>query len=167
MAFSSGFFDSKGLDRTYTAEDFCDYLGSMICDGIQAPYGNCFALNTSGMTVTVGSGKAWIKGHYFINNDRYLMDLKPYQDGAKPRYVSIGIVLDTSESVRDVKLEKIAGTPSDNPSIPDIPEGDTRTVLHLYAILIRPGVTQIDSSDITDFRDDNDRCGYCKCILGK
>ena len=30
MAFSSGFFNSKRLDRTYTAEDFCDYLGSII-----------------------------------------------------------------------------------------------------------------------------------------
>ena len=35
MAFSFGFFNSKNLDRTYTAENFNDYLGSIICDGIQ------------------------------------------------------------------------------------------------------------------------------------
>ena len=34
MAFSYGFFNSKNLDRTYTAENFNDYLGSIICDGI-------------------------------------------------------------------------------------------------------------------------------------
>lgn len=28
MAFSSGFFNSKGLDRTYTAEDFTSYLST-------------------------------------------------------------------------------------------------------------------------------------------
>ena len=28
MAFSCGFFNSKGLDRTYTAENFTEYLGS-------------------------------------------------------------------------------------------------------------------------------------------
>ncbi len=75
MAISCGFFNSKGLDRTYTAEDFCDYLGSIICDGVQAPYGDCFALTTSGMTATIGTGKAWIKGHYFISNDKYEIDL--------------------------------------------------------------------------------------------
>ena len=34
MAFYSGFFNSKGLDRTYTAENFFDYLGSITCNGI-------------------------------------------------------------------------------------------------------------------------------------
>ena len=34
MAFYSGFFNSKGLDRTYTAEDFTSYLSSIICNGV-------------------------------------------------------------------------------------------------------------------------------------
>ena len=105
MAFYSGFFNSKGLDRTYTAEDFCDYLGSIICNGIQAQYGDCFKLITSGLTVTLGTGKAWIEGHYFISNDNYSIDLAQYRDSGNPRYVSIGIVLDTGEAVRDVKIE--------------------------------------------------------------
>ena len=167
MAISCGFFNSKGLDRTYTAEDFCDYLGSIICDGVQAPYGDCFALTTSGMTATIGTGKAWIKGHYFISNDKYAIDLKQYQDDALPKVISIGIVLDTAEAVRDVKFEVIAGDPADIPAVPDIPAGGTRTRLHLFSVRIRPGVAEIDPSDITDFRDDANRCGYCKCILGK
>ena len=39
MAFYSGFFNSKGLDRTYTAEDFTSYLSSIICNGILDTYG--------------------------------------------------------------------------------------------------------------------------------
>lgn len=60
MAFSFGFFNSKGLDRTYTAENFCDYLGSLICNGIQDNYGECFKLTAapSGLKVIVGRGKA-------------------------------------------------------------------------------------------------------------
>lgn len=42
MAFHSGFFNSKNLDRTYTAENFNDYLSSIICNGIQDNYGDCF-----------------------------------------------------------------------------------------------------------------------------
>ena len=74
MAFYSGFFNSKGLDRTYTAENFCDYLGSLICNGIQDNYGDCFKLTaaSSGLKVIVGRGKAWINGHYFVNDSRYL-----------------------------------------------------------------------------------------------
>ena len=42
MAFSYGFFNAKNLDRTYTAENFNDYLGSIICDGIQDNFEQCF-----------------------------------------------------------------------------------------------------------------------------
>ena len=60
MAFSFGFFNSKNLDRTYTAENFNDYLGSIICDGIQDNFGQCFKLSASKLKLTIGSGKAWI-----------------------------------------------------------------------------------------------------------
>lgn len=108
MAFSSGFFNSKGLDRTYTAENFCDYLGSIICNGIQDNYGDCFKLTaaSSGLKVTVGRGKAWINGHYFINDARYSIDLSSYQDESLPRYVGICIYLDIGDkTMNEVKTE--------------------------------------------------------------
>lgn len=88
MAFHSGFFNSKNLDRTYTAENFNDYLSSIICNGIQDNYGDCFRLlaASSGLKVSVGRGKAWIDGHYFINDARYSIDLSEYQDESLPRY---------------------------------------------------------------------------------
>lgn len=59
MAFSYRFFNSKGFDRTYTAENFCDYLGSLICNGIQDNYGDFFKLTAAtGLKVTVDRGKA-------------------------------------------------------------------------------------------------------------
>ena len=113
-----------------------------------------------------------MKIHYFgglhrIWDDRYHIDLSQYRDGVNPRYVSIGIVLDTSDTVRDVKFEVIPGQPSDNPSVPDIPHGDTRTRLHLYAVRLDPNSSEITAEDIIDYRDDERKCGYCKCILGK
>lgn len=77
MAFYSGFFNSKNLDRTYTAEDFNSYLSSMICNGILDTYGQNFMLTAanSGLGVMLGTGKAWINGHYFINDARYSIDL--------------------------------------------------------------------------------------------
>ena len=89
MAFYSGFFNSKGLDRTYTAEDFTSYLSSIICNGILDTYGQMFKLTaaSSGLKVNLGTGKAWINGHYFINDARYSIDLSSYQDESLPRYV--------------------------------------------------------------------------------
>ena len=48
MAFSYGFFNAKNLDRVYTAEHFTSYLSSIICDGIQDTYGECFSITPAG-----------------------------------------------------------------------------------------------------------------------
>ena len=72
MAFSYGFFNAKNLDRVYTAEDFTGYLSSMICNGVLDTYGNNFSV-TAGekLSVLIGTGKAWLNGHYFINDTVY------------------------------------------------------------------------------------------------
>lgn len=169
MAFSFGFFNSKGLDRTYTAEDFTTYLSSIICNGILDTYGDCFSLTaaSTGLKVVLGRGKAWINGHYFVNDSRYSIDLTEYQDESLPRYVSIAIVCDTSESVRAVRLEIVPGTPAENPALPVIPTDENRTRLLLYAVRLNVGATSLSKFDWYDYREDSNVCGYCKCILGK
>lgn len=169
MAFYSGFFNSKGLDRTYTAEDFTTYLSSIICNGILDTYGDCFSLTaaSTGLKVVLGRGKAWINGHYFVNDSRYSIDLTEYQDESLPRYVSIAIVCDTSESVRAVRLEIVPGTPAENPALPVIPTDENRTRLLLYAVRLNVGAASLSKFDWYDYREDSNVCGYCRCILGK
>ena len=169
MAFSSGFFNSKGLDRTYTAENFTDYLSSLICNGILDTYGDCFELTapSKGLKVILGKGKAWLNGHYFINDAKYSIDLSEYQDESLPRYVTIGIVCDVSEGVRDVRIEVVAGTPAENPSVPFIPVDANRTKLTLYSVRLNVGAKSLSEFDWFDYRNDYNLCGYCRCILGK
>lgn len=169
MAFSCGFFNSKGLDRTYTAENFTEYLSSIICNGILDTYGQMFRLTaaSSGLKVTLGTGKAWIDGHYFINDARYSIDLTSYQDESLPRYVAIAILLDVGESVRSVSLEITPGTPAENPTLPSLPTDENKTRLLMYAVRLNPGATELSDRDWWDYREDKNVCGYCKCILGK
>ena len=169
MAFSCGFFNSKGLDRTYMAEDFTSYLSSIICNGILDTYGQMFKLTaaSSGLKVTLGTGKAWIDGHYFVNDSRYTIDLSPYQDESLPRFVAISILLDVGESVRNVSLEVIPGTPAENPTLPSLPTDEYKTRLLMYAVRLNPGATELSDRDWWDYREDKNVCGYCKCILGK
>ena len=168
MAFSCGFFNSKGLDRTYTAENFCDYLGSIICNGILDTYGDCFKLTTgSGLSVTLGTGKAWIDGHYLINDAPYNIELSQYMDESLPRYVAISILLDVSDTVRSVALEITPGTPAENPTLPTFPANSHQKRLVMYAVRLNVGATKLTANDWYDYREDENVCGYCKCILGK
>ncbi len=168
MAFSYGFFNSKELDRTYTAENFCDYLGSLICNGIQDNFGDCFSLSASdGLSVTIGTGKAWINGRYFISDTPYTVDLSGYQNESLPRFVAITIVCDTSEDVRDVHFEITPGTPAPEPDTVDFADIPQKTRLRLYNVRLNPGATSLSEVDWFDHREDENICGYVKCILGK
>mgnify|MGYP002595832614 CR=1 FL=1 len=168
MAFTYGFFNAKNLDRVYTAEHFTSYLSSIICDGIQDTYGECFSITpTGGFQIRIGSGKAWIQGHYFQNDNGYILDLSQYADSSLPRYVTVGISCDTQESVRSVQIEVLAGTPAVAPFIPSFSNNDTKTTLTLCQVRVNGGSSGITASNITDCRDDEELCGYCRCILGK
>lgn len=168
MAFSYGFFNAKNLDRVYTAEDFTGYLSSLICNGILDTYGDNFSVTAGGnLSVIIGTGKAWIGGHYFINDMAYTLDLRQYVDESLSRYVSIGISCDVSDSVRACKLEVKSGTAATSPSVPVFENTDTKTYLTLVSVRLNGGITSISQSNIKDYRSDENKCGYVKCILGK
>lgn len=96
-----------------------------------------------GLKVTVGRGKAWINGHYFINDARYSIDLSEYMDESLPRYVGIVIYLDTTEAVRSVTLKLFSGTPAENPQLPSIPQDEDHVRLLMYAVRMNPGASRI------------------------
>lgn len=164
MAFSYGFFNSKNLDRTYTAENFTEYLSSLICNGIQDNYGQCFQLTQNNLKLIVGSGKAWIDGHYFISDTAYTFDLSAYVDESLPRYISIGICCNTGENYRSVGFEILSGTPATSPAIPSFTNTDTKTYPTLCAVRIDADAAELS---VTDYRENENYCGYVKCILGK
>lgn len=164
MAFSFGFFNSKNLDRTYTAENFNEYLSSIICDGIQDSYGKAFNPSGDGLQLTIGSGKAWIDGHYFISDSSYSISLSKYVDESLPRYVTIGICCNTGESYRNIGFELLPGTPASSPYVPHFSDTDTKTYLEICTVRLDASAEELK---ITDYRDNETYCGYVRCILGK
>lgn len=166
MAFSYGFFNAKNMDRVYTAEDFTGYLSSIICNGIFDTYGDCFSVTaTDGLSVQIGTGKAWINGHYFTSDSAYTLDLSKYVDESLSRYVTIGISCDTSDNVRACKLEVNSGTAATSPEVHLFSNTDNKTYLTLAAIYLSGGATKI--TKIRDYRENEKYCGYVKCVLGK
>lgn len=61
MAVRSGFWDSIGGDRTYSAEDMGTLFDGIINDGVFAAFGDAFrpGVNAEGTKITVGTGRAW------------------------------------------------------------------------------------------------------------
>lgn len=165
-----GFFNSKGEDRLYNAEHFTSYLSSMICNGIQDTVGECFAPSVSeedGLLLTIGSGKAWINGHYAQMATSEKLDLTAYVDESLSRCVAVGIYCDTSDTVRDCGIEVLPGTCAGSPQPPKFTNTKSRIYLTICTVRLRAGATSILIGDVTDCRDDAALCGYCKCILGK
>lgn len=168
MSFSFGFFNAKNMDRTYTAEDFTNYLASIICNGVFDTYGDCFSVTAgTGTSVVIGTGKAWIDGHYFINDTAYTLDLTKYVDESLSRYVTIGISCDVSENVRACKLEVKSGTASTTPAIPVFEDTASKKFLTLAAVYLKGGAKSITDGNIRDIRENEEKCGYVKCVLGK
>ena len=168
MSFSYGFFNAKNMDRTYTAEDFTGYLSSIICNGVFDTYGDCFSVTAgNGTSVVIGTGKAWIDGHYFINDTPYTLDLSKYVDESLSRYVTIGISCDVSENVRACKLEVKSGTAATSPAIPTFENTASKRFLTIAAVFLKGGTKTIANDNIFDIREDENKCGYVKCVLGK
>ena len=103
-------------------------------------------------------------GHYFISDTAYTYDLSRYVDESLPRYIAVGICCNTSENVRNVSFEILAGTPATNPAIPRFQNKDYKKYLTLCIIRLDAGTSELS---ITDYRENNNFCGYVRCILGK
>lgn len=160
-----GFFNcADGTeDRVYTAENFTGYLSAIICDGILDTWGDCFSMSCSDTSLTIGTGYAWIGGHYAILAQSQVIDVSAYADMGLSRMIAVGISCDTASSVRACSFEIAAGLAgsSDKPAFTGT---DTKKYLTLCYIKLAAGGA-IDS--LQDVRNDETLCGYCKCILGK
>ena len=139
MAFSYGFFNAQNLDRVYTAEDFTAYLSSLICNGILDTYRQCFAPTVKNLSLTFGTGKAWIDGHYFISDTLHTIDLSSYVDESLNRYVAIGIYCDRSTRTCGIRI--LAGTAATSPTIPAFTNNNVTTYLTLAVVRLRAGTT--------------------------
>ena len=165
MSFSYGFFNAQNLDRVYTAEDFTAYLSSLICNGILDTYRQCFAPTVKSLSVTFGTGKAWINGHYLISDTLHTVDCASYVDESLDRYVVIALFCDLSTRTCGLRIQP--GIAATEPVIPSFTNNNVTTYLTLAAVRLRAGATELTAEDVIDYREDESKCGYCKCILGK
>lgn len=160
MAEKSGFFNAllidNEYDRKYNANDYSDNLAVVIGNGVLRSESDDLKCTASGMAVSVNVGRAWINGHYYINDSVYTFSATPTIIGGK-RYDRVMLRLDNQLSGRKISLVYVQGDEAATPVKP----APTRTENIFDLVLADVYVdTNATSVVVTDTRSDDSICGW-------
>ena len=148
MAVTCGFFNSLGGDRKYPANDISRIFDGVIRDGVYMSIGDKFAVTaTTGMTVNVGSGRAWFN-HTWTLNDADLPILMDDPDLVLDRIDAIVLEINRSEEVRNNVIKAVNGTASSSPQNPVMVNTEFIEQVPFAYINRKHGVTEIKTEDI-------------------
>jgi hypothetical protein len=152
MTVKSGFFDSVGNDRAYNAEDLSSIFDGIVTDGVFQGYGNALmVVETTGMTVQVGTGRAWFNHTWTLNDTDLSLVIDP-AEVALNRIDSIIIEVNKTSPVRLNTIKILKGVPGSTPNAPSLSQGAGVYQYALATIYVGQGVTSISQANITNKR---------------
>lgn len=161
MAVTYGFYNSLNGDRKYDAKQFSSVFDGLLEDGVFSTVGSAFFVtagqavldpsNGTGLTVTVGPGKAWFYHTWTLNDDDLVLELSE-AEAVLDRIDAIVIDVDARDSVRANSIKVVDGTPAASPTkprlLPTLTSGNDHRQ-YAIAYVTRPaGSTSISQSDI-------------------
>lgn len=149
----SGYFNSIEKDRPYNAEDMTNYFEGLVTNGIYTSVGDALKVTSSGLTVTVGTGRAMIDCRWIRVTTPQKFTVSP-PDSQSERVDLVVVKLDLSKSVRQMTIEYLTGTST-------LP-ADTDEVKYLLLAQVTV-VANAESVTITDMRSST-RCGFVTSI---
>lgn len=159
----SGFFNSSSGDRIYNATDFAAYFGSLVSNGIfYVNTTNLQVTPTTGMTVSIASGSAWINGYRYENTEALNKTLTT-ANGSYPRIDRI--VIRWSLLNRSITAVVLTGTAATMPTAPALTRNAEVYELCLAEILVPQAATSIITGNITDTRLNSSLCGNVNSLV--
>lgn len=170
MAQRSGFFTAlqtgDEYDRVYTSADYCDNLATVIKTGVRYSADNDLVVSAgNNMYITVGIGRAWIKGRWYHNDTPLTTLAVPTAPvGSNSRIDRVILRLNTSIGTRSIVATIKQGTAAANPVAPTLTRSGDVYEIGLATIRVKPGVTAITAADITDTRADGNVCGWAASV---
>ena len=141
--------------REYTAKDLYRLIGLLVGNGVYANELAPTATNEN-MSITHGSGHAWIGGVAYWNTTPFVMDIYT-ADGSLNRYDSLMLRRDLSNN--EVYAVIVQGEYATNPTAPDITRNAEIFDLKICDIYVPAGCTKITQDQIIDTRLDSSVCG--------
>lgn len=155
MSIKSGFFNSVNHDRTYDAEDMASIFDGAFTDGVffnvkvngSLENNQRFYVSSSGMGVSVGTGKAWFDHTYTVNDEPLYLNLEP-AEGVLNRYDAIVLEVNNTLQVRENTIKVITGTPSNEPEKPGLIKTSLLNHYALAYVYVPAGAESILQSNI-------------------
>jgi len=153
MSLTYGFYNSikqNGVgDRLYTAEQFAQIFDGVINDGIFNNIGNNFVVRwVEGLTVVVGSGRAWFERTWTYNDSDYRLTLDS-GELLLPRYDAVVLETNHAISSRTNSLKIIKGTPANDAKYPTLIQNEDQYQHPLAYIYVPASASAIDQNSIT------------------
>ncbi len=159
----SGFFNSSGGDRVYSATDFAAYFSKLVSNGIfYTSASNLLVTPGSGMTVSIAAGSAWINGYSYENTDALALNLAT-ASGVNPRVDRVVVRFSTVE--RSIHLAVLTGTPAEIPAAPVLTRSNDIYELGIADILVPKGSVTVTAINITDMRLNTALCGLANSLV--
>lgn len=163
MSESYGFFNAQLVDsepdRVYEASDFAQYYAALISTGVFAnPATNLQVTPGSDLSVTLKTGRAFIKGYWYLLDEDVSIPLQA-APASGTRYDAVVIELNLASRHVVYKLITGLGTGT-KPTASTLTR--TANVYQICVGLIRvtSGMTSLTASNIYDTRPDSDYCGW-------
>lgn len=167
MAEKSGFFNALEVggeyDRTYNADDYCDNLGAIISNGVRRSGADDLKITANGLDISMAVGRAWIEGHYYLNDTAKAIATITPPTGTLSRMDAVFIRLDKSTAVREVKAVYRQGSASAAPTALAPVRTDTIYELKLADILVKANASNVT---VYDTRGDKTVCGWVTSPVG-
>lgn len=150
MSVTCGFYNSKNHDRRYHAIQMSSIFDGIIKDGVYMSIGDHLNVKAnSGMTVTVGTGRAWFN-HTWTLNDSLLQVELSLSEVILNRIDAVVLEINAEESVRENTIKIVKGKPATNPVRPAMANTSAVHQYPLAYISVKAGVTEIRQADITN-----------------
>lgn len=149
MSLECGFYNSINGDRKYDADDFNKLFGAFYNWGVMPNYGDVFRVTpTSGLTVSVGSGVAWLSETWSRNGSGYSITLDTAH-ATKPREDWICLKVDKDQAVRDNSFEVYSIVLENGQEMAPSEIRRNRAYVHPLAVVTVPaGAESLSSSNV-------------------
>lgn len=150
MPVYGGFFNSVSGDRKYDAEDMNTLFEGMVADGVFSAIGDVFVVSaTTGMQVSIGSGKAFFLNSWVKNTADAFKTLSD-SHSTYDRIDIVALDFDKSSGVRANTIVVVEGTPSGTPVPPTLSDTTTHLQVPLAHIYVDAAASFISQGKITN-----------------
>lgn len=162
MALRSGFFNSVAGDRLYSAAEFAEYFAAFIGSGVfPEPSTSLKVEATTGLTLKIKAGKAWINGYFLINDADYT-EIIPV-DAVLNRIDRYVVRLHFASRIMTIIRKE--GIAASSPVAPSVTRDAESIEISLALIQVNAGTSTITAANITDTRADASVCGFVSSTI--